>query len=1057
MNANDIDVVWSLDEVAAAIAAMPAIGPLPTRTVLVPSARLGRALQQILADTRPSLLAGTRFVTAPVLAEAIVHGAGLRVTSDEGALREHRISQLVAEGLDPPGFGNALLRETTGWAAAFAATISDLERAGLRPRDLPTDEPSIAGTRAVWEAANTAAGPSWTHARMIAAAARRLADGRAVRRESGPVLALVALDADRVVVEFFHALPATRMLVLAARPLRAHVVERAVGVFGSAIRERLLLAPHARSARDLDIAASQLFEREASDREARLRAGATPDGSLALEAYDGVAAEVDAAADWVVRQVLAGIPLHRIAVLAPAADPWCTLLASALRAIEWGTEPPPLEIAEGLPGSEAIEIVRVLALLRGLAHGLGVDALVEILGGVRATDGRTPSRSRILELAPVLGALDRTSASPAGDAAPWRSRLDAAEEQLSAPPTSPGFADQAEYVARRRAQQLATLRALRPALEGVFQLHERIRADDPLPSLATAIADFIRDHHRLASGGPPVPILLAERLAPLVADTTCSRIRGAAALRVIETEVRELRILDEPHAGAAIHVGSLASAAGLEFDAVRIIGLCEGSIPPTVRGDPVLPDEQRERISPTLATSRDRVVSALHHLDLVVRGTRRCLAVSAPRLAVDRTVREPSSFFVELGAALRREGLEAAVPSLESLRRTEFVPALAQRERERLQRPCRRTDWLLRLAEGHHDLPSAWRDAPALDLRVLLGSRNAADKWCADDAVLAPSASADPEDLRTGLEPSRPTSAWRLDTLLRCPRRYLYEHVLRWKEPARIPPGHELDPMAFGELVHVVAERFFGEHGTAFMRHDGTLEQWRGIIRGLAAHALDERVGPHGLDTPRARESTQRKLATHVDRLLESSWARGPRRFVATEWAFGVETPLCIPVEGGDLFVRGRIDLVEATDRQAIVTDIKTGRCRPRRGSDEHARVDVDLQIGIYAQVVAQRCAALEVAPDVGATYLHTDDSRGTHRGFEGEDTTVLRRRTLEWLETARGLLEARAFPRTPDRSDCSHCPFSAVCASPERVHGTNQSTARHPAVRRFLAMKETR
>jgi hypothetical protein len=136
-----MNVCWSAEDVVAAISALPSCSSLPVRTILVPNARMARGLRErLVAAGRSDLLAGTRFMTPEVLAAAVLNRAGVAVEFLEDDLRPHRIAQLIADGIDPPGLGRALLQETVGWAAALATTIGELERADLRPSDLPSDD-----------------------------------------------------------------------------------------------------------------------------------------------------------------------------------------------------------------------------------------------------------------------------------------------------------------------------------------------------------------------------------------------------------------------------------------------------------------------------------------------------------------------------------------------------------------------------------------------------------------------------------------------------------------------------------------------------------------------------------------------------------------------------------------------------------------------------------------------------------------------------------------------------------------------------------------------------
>src|SRR5205085_2316479 len=92
-----------------------------------------------------------------------------------------------------------------------------------------------------------------------------------------------------------------------------------------------------------------------------------------------------------------------------------------------------------------------------------------------------------------------------------------------------------------------------------------------------------------------------DRLEVLASDPTCARICGAAVVDLALALLSSTRIASEAPERAGLYLGTVGSAAGMSFDAVRIVGLSEGSIPPTVRGDPVLPDAlRRTDIGPAL-------------------------------------------------------------------------------------------------------------------------------------------------------------------------------------------------------------------------------------------------------------------------------------------------------------------------------------------------------------------------------------------------------------------------------------------------------------------------
>src|SRR5512140_2871816 len=86
---------------ADAVAALPARGPLPARTVLVPSERHAHALRRALASSgRGAALAGTRLVGPLTAAMEVLRSAGVPFSPGEDALRPARLLALFrAQGL----------------------------------------------------------------------------------------------------------------------------------------------------------------------------------------------------------------------------------------------------------------------------------------------------------------------------------------------------------------------------------------------------------------------------------------------------------------------------------------------------------------------------------------------------------------------------------------------------------------------------------------------------------------------------------------------------------------------------------------------------------------------------------------------------------------------------------------------------------------------------------------------------------------------------------------------------------------------------------------------
>ena len=171
-------VLQSLADHASAIAALPASGPLPVRTALVPTERHAHALRRaLLRAGKGSILAGTRFVGAGTLAREILEEAGVDFLPGEESLRPARLLALFEEDLPLAYFKLDLLRSTPGWPEAFASAIGDLEGAGLDAATLPATAPRWKDIALLWSRLDALAGRSWSSSRIHRKAAELLEGG----------------------------------------------------------------------------------------------------------------------------------------------------------------------------------------------------------------------------------------------------------------------------------------------------------------------------------------------------------------------------------------------------------------------------------------------------------------------------------------------------------------------------------------------------------------------------------------------------------------------------------------------------------------------------------------------------------------------------------------------------------------------------------------------------------------------------------------------------------------------------------------------------------------
>jgi len=1044
MNPAPIDILWSTRAWAEAIAALPAGGPLPCRTVLVPRERVAHALRrELLLIGQGDVLAGTRFLTPVVAAAEVLQAAGTRFTPGEEGLRVSRLLAAFRDGLALGHFSLELLRSRPGWDEAFARTIGDLEAAGLRPEELEaiaaatdTAPARLRDVAAIWRAIDASADASWTSARILGEAARALEANPGAWTLFGPTLATAIAHVTGAEARLLRAIPSATLAVLAGRPLRPGFLDRMRALFGDDAADRLEAAPAWRPhTSERDLLAAYLFESPAVLAEpSRPRSGG-PDGTVDLEEHAGVEDEIEAAADWVARQVLAGTPLENVAILVPALDPLAGLLAQRLQRLPWPGGAVPVHVAGGLPLAGTAAGARALAVVRALRAHLAGDALAAVLPALRTEGeaGRHLSSGRAMDLVWSLGTAGGSAARPEGALA-WAERAASREAslagQLARALKSAEDPDNAALLrsARDLERLLADLRAARPALDALVAVARLSVGGAPLATLWPALREFLADWLLQPGAGARVHAILDERLAALTGDVACGSLTGDEALRVVEDTLLAARLPTGRFGEPAVYVGTVHGAVGLPFDAVRVLGLAEGHLPPATREDPVIPDSLRAQLGPAVASAADRVLQSLHALDAVVRDARRHIGLSFPRLDVERSEREPGAVVLEAAAALGRPHAVtgapgAVIPDLPAVRRDAFGPARRAAAAYRRQAPLGDAAWQEAIALFAVGVPRRWLDQEAIGLpriqTMLAGTAPSAMDGLLGDLghrVSVP-----------GLTPDWPISASALEQLLRCPHQFFLERILRLDEPAAAPTLRKIDQPTYGSLFHRVAEEFFRLHGERFLGRADTPETWRARVDPIVEQSFAEFLEAYPLVGETVQNVERERLRADVYQLLDYEWARGGARFVAAEVSFGQPEPVELALGGRALFLRGRIDRLEVADDHAVVRDLKTGRAHPRVGKEaapDHVR---DVQIAVYGLVARQLARQWGVPGRVAAAYVYVNrgvDERDWIRDFQ----TTLEPEARGWLDVATGLLQARAFPRTSRSKDCDFCAFAPVC-----------------------------
>ncbi len=663
--------------------------------------------------------------------------------------------------------------------------------------------------------------------------------------------------------------------------------------------------------------------------------------------------EVRAALRQISGQAAAGVPLSDMAILYTQPDPYASLIGEQLAAAG---------IAQRGPGHRSLALTLVGRTLRRLlalaAHDLDRGSVIGLLNAAPIDRGDGTE-------APALhwDRLSRQAGVIEGDH--WAPRLAELGQSLesgdghSTGPDDPGSRDDRSAVAA-----LARF---------VDELRSALRPPPPTWHAWSHWAAGLLDRYLLGvEMGSPAPAEWPgdEQRAVAMVNTLFQHVAaldefgGPPRLDTFEATVLSglngWRVPGHDD-GQGVFVGPLDRVAGLPFRRIAVVGVVEGRYPRVPREDSLLPDQLKARAGGLLLEKHQITEIDVHSAALV--------AASATDL---------TTFFVARGD-LRSNRSRAWPERLRGL--VDEAHVIASHHQGLLDhgRPMSQDDFALRALLAHveggdpvHTHVLARRDAAlATGLRRHLDRRRSeltpytgrVDRSMIDpvDRVFSPTA---------------------LETYAQCPRKYLFQRVLRLQEDERPERIAEITARERGHLVHRVLERYVSE-ALETGAVPGPDERWSAVQRARLLEICDEEIKidqGRGITGGEVRTRLLREeLITEMVAFLDTDDAlRAERRSTpwAAEFKFGFDNSPALEgvLAGRALRLRGSVDRVDLTDDGGIlVIDYKGGSGRQFRGLDEDP-LDGGrrLQLPLYAQAVAD--ALDRTGPRTGLYWLTRKD-----------------------------------------------------------------------------------
>ena len=499
--------------------------------------------------------------------------------------------------------------------------------------------------------------------------------------------------------------------------------------------------------------------------------------------------------------------------------------------------------------------------------------------------------------------------------------------------------------------------------------------------------------------------------------------------------------------GGGVFVSSFATAAGMSFDAVWMVGMIEGAVPPAIRPDPLIPETGwqlaggRSRAAQRVASERCDFLSAL---------------ASAPRRTLSYPVADggsqrqayPSRWFFEQAAAL--EGNPVHTGDLPRLRDRPWMTTTDSAE-QALAAPldtalADRHDYMLRRLlhwkrsggrVSRHPLLQTGTPLKAITASL---SRNLR-RFTEFDGNL--SAMAGAGIFQAGLAQS-PVSPTRLESWGRCPFSYFLGHALRLsalETPEEITTISALDR---GDLVHRILERFIesevqaGQLPAPGNAWDAAARDRLFAIAEAAFHSAEERgvTGKHLL-WQMAKQDMRHDLESFLEEDGKLRRLQGTGQ-VEVEVEFGGGTGSIEVVDpDSQLRFRGKIDRLDiSSDGQSVlVLDYKTGSSSPYSGlKDDVIDGGKRLQLGVYSLAAQQ---IVPGASSVRAAYWFAT-TRGGFQFAPADHFDIthgeVRERFQQGVNTIVDGIRSGLFPANPGQAgqrgpaNCQFCDFNTLC-----------------------------
>lgn len=645
----------------------------------------------------------------------------------------------------------------------------------------------------------------------------------------------------------------------------------------------------------------------------------------------------------------------------------------------------------------------------------------------------------------------------------WRDRLEkyAArwEESISDPAV-------AEEMSEGRLRGIrAQAESARELLAFIERLYEVIQPPDSGASWAGFSAwarQLVDDYVSRGADTPDHEIDALERIQDILSElTAASSVAPEPTFQMFREDLYEALQTSAGRLGEmgkGVFVAPFRVASGMTFDAVYMVGMIEGAVPPALWDDPLLPESAKHRAGGSAAgfemQDDTRARERLEYLYALRSAPDRTLSLSLADPSAGRE-QHASRWLLEQATALN--GTRVTASELQRMGDSDWLTVIPSAESALLDGVATEASDVLDYDLRHlvrwkmagqyvsrHPFAAGATLGRALELGRARNSRDFTE-WDGNGSSIAN------ESRYTDYTLNRALSPTRLERWAACPFSYFLGNVLRIGSIETPEDVFSISALERGSLIHNILDEFMGR-----VAGSGTMpepeEAWSLDHRATLVSVAHEHFAKAESDGVTGRpvmwELERAQIMADLDTFLERDDAHRARFGVvpsAFEVGFGLrDSPWQEAVwslDGGEqVRFRGIIDRVDTSPdgRTALVIDYKTGSSRPYNGlENDPTDRGKRLQLGVYA-LAAQ--GGLENVESVSSAYWFVT-TRGAFALAPKEPvqggSDEVRGRLGEVVSSIVSGIRSGVFPANPgERSaffgfeNCGFCDFDSLCPS---------------------------